>query len=205
MSGRRAAFALFLFCLLLTYWRYRAVGLRVEANSVAAISERNLAAALHQRGGSLPRRFLEDSLARLEKARELDPASVEVAVSQAGFLFLLHRYEQAEKIYLEAIEIEERAEIYANLARLYLQQNRPGDAIKPLRKAILIDPQLAPTLEQMLENAQQAFEAQEAAAKAQAQNLSRAEIDRAAGLIFGDDFEGGDTTRWSVSRRAQRS
>lgn len=203
MSGRRLAIVLFLLALALAFWRAQAISRRVEANSVAALAERNLAAAFRRYGGALPRRFLEDELSRLGRARERDPASVEAAVSQAGFLFLLHRHEQAEKAYFEALAIEERAEIYGNLARLYLQEDRPGDAVEPLRKAMMIDPQLKDLLEPMLENARKSQEAKEAAERARQNAGSGASVpsipptSETADLIFSDDFESGQWTRWT--------
>ena len=194
MSGRRLAIALALLGLLLAGWRWQAVGRRTEANSVATFAERSLAQALQKFGGALPRRFLEDNLAKLERARKTDPASVEAAVSQAGYLFMLRRHEEAEKVYLEALEIEKRSEIYANLARLYMQQNRPEDAIAPLLQAIRIDPQMENQLRPMLENARRAAAAKEAAAQARAAGLPVAEPNEQA--IFSDNFESGRLDRW---------
>lgn len=200
MSGRKLAIGLFLAGLLLAGWRWQAVGQRVEANEAATFAERTLAQALRKFGGALPRRFLEDNLSRLERAREGDPSSVEAAVSQAGYLFLLRRFEPAEKVYFEALALEERAEIYGNLARLYMNQNRPQEALEPLRKAMILDPQMTSLLQPMLDSARRAAEAQEAADKArQAEpggSAPPAAPEENAGLVFGDDFESGKLDRW---------
>lgn len=201
MSGRKLAIAVFVIFLLLAGWRWSAVGRRVEANSVATFAERTLAQALRQFGGALPRRFLEDNLARLERAREKDPTSVEAAVSQAGYLFLLRRHEQAEKVYLEALAIEERAETYGNLARLYMQEGRPEEAIEPLLKALQIDPQMKEVLQPMLDHARSAAAAKEVADKSFQENPEAAEeaaqASENASLIFHEDFESGRLDRWS--------
>jgi tetratricopeptide (TPR) repeat protein len=117
-----------------------------------------------------------------------------VAVSQAGYLFMLRRHDEAEKVYLEALEIEKRSEIYANLARLYMQQNRPEDAIAPIEQAIRIDPQMENQLKPMLENARRAAAAKEAAEQAKAAGLPVPEPDEQA--IFSDNFESGRLDRW---------
>lgn len=199
MSGRKLAIGLFIAGLLLAGWRWHAVGQRVEANAAATFAERTLAQALRKFGGALPRRFLEDNLSRLERARRDDPSSVEAAVSQAGYLFLLRRFEPAEKVYFEALALEERAEIYANLARLYMNQDRPEDALEPLRKAMILDPQMSSLLQPMLDSARQAAEAQAAAEKARQADpggATPAAPDENAGLVFGDDFESGKLDRW---------
>lgn len=207
MSGKKLAFLLFALGVMLAGWRWHAVGKRVEANSLAAYCERSLGAALRRFGGALPRRFMEDNLSILEHAREQDPASVEAAVSQAGYFFLLHRYEAAEKAYFEALALEKRAEIYANLARLYLQQERFEEAIEAFGKAIKVDPQLAPTLEPLIESARghlqsrkQADQARyfsDAAALAAAAAADQA-ADAQASAVFADDFESGRVDHWSV-------
>lgn len=201
MSGRQLAIVLCALGLLLAGWRWHAVGRRVEANSVATYAERTLAQALRQFGGALPRRFLEDNLARLERARVTDPSSVEAAVSQAGYLFLLRRHEPAEKVYFEALRLEERAEIYGNLARLYMQENRPEEAIEPIRKAMQIDPQMSNLLQPMLDNAERAAAAKEAAEKARRENpgapVEEPGANENAGLIFSEDFESGQLLGWS--------
>ena len=165
--------------------------------------------ALRQFGSAMPRRFLEDNLARLERARGLDETSVEVAVSYAGYLFLLHRFEAAERVYFEALALEERAEIHANLARLYLQTGRPAEAAESLRKAMLIDPQLSEQLQPMLDAAQREIEGRSAAESGADQvgefsgPASGSSAEPPPGVLFSDDFESGDVGRWS--RVVQRS
>lgn len=201
--------ALVLFCLfcLVGASRYFVVGREVRANMHATYAERSLQLALRQFGSAMPRRFLEDNLRRLERARELDPASVEVIVSHAGYLFLLHRYEAAERVYFEALALEERAEIHANLARLYMQTERPEKAIESLQKALWIDPQLTDQLQPMLEAARREAEARKAAENNAGLPASSPELSSSAGpppgVIFSDDFESGDFGRWS--RVVQRS
>lgn len=203
MSGRRLAIVLAALALAAGAWRWETVRDRVNANATAAYSERVLGAAIKKFGGALPRRLLEDELARLGRARKLDPAGVEVLVSQAGFLFMLSRHDAAEKVYLEALALQKRSEVYANLARLYMQQNRPQDALEPLRKAMAIDPQLTPTLTPMVEYAKKAIEANAAAEKARQEREALGasapavpESSENAGLLFSEDFESGNLEHW---------
>ncbi len=202
MSGRRLAIVLMVVFLAVGAWRWETNRDKVNANATAAYAERVLAAAIKRFGGALPRRLLEDQLALLEKARKLDPAGVEVPVSQAGYLFMLNRHEPAEKVYLEALALQKRSEVYANLARLYMQENRPEEALEPLRRAMAIDPQLKPTLEPMIEYARKTIEANAAAEKAREDRAgggsapAAPESSETAGLLFSDDFESGNLDRW---------
>jgi tetratricopeptide (TPR) repeat protein len=199
MSGKKLALLLCALCLLLAGWRWHAVGKRVEANSYAAYTERSLAAAMRRFGGALPRRFMDDNLSILEHAREQDPASVEAAVSQAGYLFLLRRYEAAEKVYLEALELEERPEIHANLGRLYLQQERFEEAIASFEKALKVDPQLAPTLNPLIESSRGELRARKQADKARYRDQDSPPPAPSSlhGLLFADGFEDGRVDHWS--------
>lgn len=209
VNARTLALLLFVFFGLVGASRWYTVGRKVEANAKATYAERSLQMALRQFGSAMPRRFLEDNLARLERARGLDETSVEVAVSYAGYLFLLHRFEAAERVYFEALALEERAEIHANLARLYLQTERPAEAAESLRKAMLIDPQLSEQLQPMLDAAQREIEARTAAESGADQvgefsgSASGSSAEPPPGVLFSDDFESGDVGRWS--RVVQRS
>lgn len=209
VNARTLALVLFVFFSLVGASRWYVVGRKVEANARSTYAERSLQMALRQFGSAMPRRFLEDNLTRLERARGLDEASVEVAVGYAGYLFLLHRYEAAERVYFEALALEERAEIHANLARLYLQTGRPAEAADSLKKAMLIDPQLSEQLQPMLDSALRELGARkgEASGANQVGDLSLPASGSSAepppGLLFSDDFESGDVGRWSrVVRRS---
>ena len=102
-----------------------------------------------QRGG-LPRRFGDHHLRLLDEAGELDPALVDVAVARGWQYLLTGRPEAAIRAFDEALELEPRARVWANLGEAHMKAGHLDEARDAFEKAIELDPLLAKELRSQL-------------------------------------------------------
>ena len=102
-----------------------------------------------QRGG-LPRRFGEHHLRLLSEAGELAPALVDVPVARGWQYILLGRPQGAIRAFEEALELEPRARVWANLGEAHMSAGNHAEAREAFTRAIELDPLLARELESQL-------------------------------------------------------
>lgn len=94
------------------------------------------------RRGALPRRMGDHHLRLLREAEELDPAKVDVLVAQGWQYLGMGRPGGALRAFDKALELEPRAEVYANLAQAHLAEENHAAAQEAARKARVLDPHL---------------------------------------------------------------
>jgi predicted Zn-dependent protease len=104
------------------------------AESVALESERR---------GSMPPRALELGLDLLRRAEMLDPAEVSVEITRGGLFMVGGRSQAAERAYRRALEMENRAEVWINLARMRLAGGDREGALEAARNAHRLDTRVA--------------------------------------------------------------
>ena len=95
------------------------------------------------RRGSLPPAARELGLDLLRRAEMLDPAEVSVAITRGGLFMVAGRMESAERSYREALEMENRSEVWINLARLHLAAGDREKALDAARMAQRLDSRVA--------------------------------------------------------------
>lgn len=152
-----------------------------RARAAAIAAERTVNSALSQGVSHLPARILLDSLGVLERSLEVEPSNIESQVTLAGHLFLMRRFEAAEQAYLRAAELEQRAEIYANLVRVALALGDAERATGYAKKAMRLDVQLKEPLLDIL--------------RQHAERTAPRPV--STGAIFQDSFEDGHARAWS--------
>lgn len=91
------------------------------------------------RRNSLPPRARDLGLDLLRRAEVLDPADVSVQITRGGLFLVGGRLEAAERSYRQALEMENRAEIWINLARLHLTAGDLDKAADAARFALRLD------------------------------------------------------------------
>ncbi|MCP4662789.1 MAG: tetratricopeptide repeat protein [bacterium] len=96
-------------------------------------------AAQASRGGPAAAPRLHRGLALMRGIAPFDPASVDIPVTQGGLYILLKRPQAAIRAYQEALRLEPRGEVYANLGRAYLMDGEQEPARKAFRKAVRLD------------------------------------------------------------------
>ena len=90
-------------------------------------------------GARIPGRAVQQNIAMMKRAQELDPASVSAPMALSGQHMLMKRYLAAIRSLERAIELEPRAEPYANLAHCYLALGESEKALEAIDMAIKLD------------------------------------------------------------------
>jgi tetratricopeptide (TPR) repeat protein len=104
------------------------------AESVALESERR---------SSMPPQALELGLDLLRRAEALDPAEVSVEITRGGLFMVGGRSQAAERSYRRALEMENRTEVWINLARMRLAGGDREGALEAARNAQQLDTRVA--------------------------------------------------------------
>lgn len=107
-----------------------------------------------QRGG-VPRQMADAHLRLLKQVTELNPALVDAPVSRGVQYLVTGRPQGAIRAFEEALALEPRDRIYANLGEAYLEAGRPTEARQALDRALVLDPRLRKELEGLLERVNQ--------------------------------------------------
>ncbi|MCG8461608.1 MAG: hypothetical protein MI919_35450, partial [Holophagales bacterium] len=136
--GRILAVVLAVAFVVLAVERFESVRKRLGAARIVTAVEASTVLASSQ-GQQPPERLLRGNLAILEKAAVLDPTEVRVPLAAGASWFLLGRYPAACRAYEDAAEIENRAEVFANLGRCRLALGQRKEAMRAIRKAIRLD------------------------------------------------------------------
>ena len=187
MKGRGAALVL-LPLLAAAVWLHFDYGRdRLGANRLVAMVE----GFIVQAGGSgakVPPPMLEQQLKLMRRAAELDPGEVGVPLTRGGLFFLLERPSAAARAYQDALKLEVRGEIYANLARVHLATGDREAAMRAIHMAVALDHNQNRHFRKAL--------AAERRRRAWQRQVSAGKTGRAS-LIFRDSFESGDLSHWS--------
>lgn len=94
------------------------------------------------RSGRVSDQLVAGNFRLLREARRDDPSEVGVTVAIGGQYMLLERYEQAVRVYREALDQEPRPEIYLNLGRALREVGRDAEAREAFEKAVRLAPNL---------------------------------------------------------------
>ncbi len=84
---------------------------------------------------------LDEAMAAMKRARELDPLSLNISTNVGMFFYFAHQYDQAIEQYRKTIELDPnfpRAHIWLGLA--YERKGRYDEALAEFRKAATLDP-----------------------------------------------------------------
>lgn len=108
------------------------------ADRLTALSELRTAQLLAGSGQGATQ-VVHQNVSMLKKAQELDPASVSAKIGLAGQYMLQKRWSAAERELQAAAVLETRAEIYANLAQIYLATGDKERALAAIDTAIKLD------------------------------------------------------------------
>ncbi len=90
-------------------------------------------------GGPAAASRLHRGLALMRGIAPLDPVLVDIPVTRGGLYLLLKRPQAAIRAYQEALRLEPRGEVYANLGRAHLVDGEQQLARKAFRQAIRLD------------------------------------------------------------------
>ncbi|MEO1083613.1 MAG: hypothetical protein AAFY88_05175, partial [Acidobacteriota bacterium] len=107
------------------------------ASRLVAVAEGSILQVAQE--GTVPPPLLQRNLALLRRAAEMDPAEVGVPIAEGGHFLLLKRHGAEIRSYERAAELEMRSEVFANLARVYLQTGDRDLAIEAMETAIILD------------------------------------------------------------------
>ncbi|MEM8997818.1 MAG: hypothetical protein AAGF23_23755, partial [Acidobacteriota bacterium] len=107
------------------------------ASRLVAVAEASILQVAQ--AGTVPPALLPRNLELLRRAAEMDPAEVGVPIAEGGHFLLLKRHGAAVRSYERAAELEMRSEVFANLARVYLQTGDRDLAIESMETAIVLD------------------------------------------------------------------
>lgn len=137
MSGRTLAWVLIAVLAI-------ALGLQIDRARDRYQASRLLAAAKGvtiqaSQAGRLSPQLLAQSLRLLDRARRLDPIDAKIPIARGAIHRLAGRDQAALRAYREAAELEPRAEIYANIARIELDLGNRDAALEAMRLAVLLD------------------------------------------------------------------
>lgn len=135
---RRAAAGALVLLLGALVWQVRDGGRLWRANRILAVVESATRQA-HQMG-RLPPRLGELNLRLLAQAARLDPVRVDIPVARGWQYLLLDRPSGAVRAFEEALALEPRAEVYANLGQAYLAAGDRDAARDALARAVELDP-----------------------------------------------------------------
>lgn len=94
------------------------------------------------RNGRLPPQLGGHHLRLLREAAVLNPAQVDVPVAKGWQYLLMKRPQAAVRAFDEALDLEPRAEVYANLGQAHLAAGDRDAAREAFRRAITLDPSL---------------------------------------------------------------
>ncbi len=108
------------------------------ANRLIAMVE-GRSRAMMAAGARIPAQAMQQNIAMMKKAEELDPAAVEAPMALSGQYMVMKRYPAAIRSLERAIELEPRAEPYANLAHCYLAMDEKEKAFEAIDMAIKLD------------------------------------------------------------------
>jgi len=187
MSGRRL-FWVVVPLLLLAVWGHGREAWRrlVASHQLAAVegTVRGLAqqGLLGQRPPRDPRarQLLERLVVLLGRAEELDPVASAIPIARGSLYGYLGRPEAAVRAFEEALELERRPEIYAEVGRTHLREDDREAAREAFRQAVRLDPTLTAEFRGYLPE------------------LYRRDRGGAgAGRIFADGFESGGLEGWT--------
>ena len=137
-AGRGLALALAAIFLVALALRFNGAKNLLGADRLVAMVE-GRSKALVAAGNRIPAQAIQQNIAMMKRAEVLDPASVSVPLILGGQYMLMKRYPAAIRSFERAIELEPRAEPYANLARCYLAQDQTEDAFAAIDKAIKLN------------------------------------------------------------------
>jgi tetratricopeptide (TPR) repeat protein len=112
---------------------------RLEASRLLSNAE---ALTLGIAAGRLPRQAVADNLEALRRAAALDPVEVGIPIALGSQYLLLDRPEPAEQVYLEALRLEPRSEVYLDLGRAQWMAGRREEALRSFGVALRLDPLL---------------------------------------------------------------
>lgn len=140
MSGRRLGWIVSpLLALVLVFQVLRADRLWEVSRILQAVEQATTELSL---GGSVPRGRIEYHLRLLRQAERLAPRQVDIPVVRGWQYLLTERPEAAIRSFEEALELEPRAEIYANLVEAHMMNGDPAAAAQAYKMARLLDPSL---------------------------------------------------------------
>lgn len=105
------------------------------------------------RRGKMPRQLADLHLRLLREAAERQPALIDIPVARSWQYLLLGRPQAAVRTLEEALALEPRARVYANLGEAYLKADRPRDAAEAFDRALVLDPRLRGEIEPQLKRA----------------------------------------------------
>ncbi len=94
------------------------------------------------RNGRLPPQIGNHHLRLLSEAAALNPAQVDVPVARGWQYLLMKRPQAAVRAFDEALALEPRAEVYANLGQAHLAAGDRDAAREAFRRAVTLDPGL---------------------------------------------------------------
>ncbi len=89
------------------------------------------------------RRLMDRNVALLRQAEQLDPVEVGIPIARGSLYLIMGREKAAIRAYEEALELEQKAEIYANLGRVHLQLGDEEAAREAFRLAVRLNHNLA--------------------------------------------------------------
>jgi tetratricopeptide (TPR) repeat protein len=112
----------------------------LEKNPISWMAQDNFAAVLMQKGR------LDEAIAHLQKALEIDPDDVETQNALGYALLQMGRAEESFAHFQRALEIEPNrvAAVHYNLGHALLQRGRVDEAVSHLQRALEIDPSYVP-------------------------------------------------------------
>lgn len=140
-SAKTVAAVLAVVSLAAALWLFDAGKDRVGCQRLVQSTE-SLALEGARRGG-LPNKARELGLDLLRRAEVLDPAEVSVFITRGGLFMVGGRMESAERSYRQALEMENRSEVWINLARLHLAAGDRELALDAARMAQRLDSRVA--------------------------------------------------------------
>ncbi len=132
-------------------WQVREARSRWHVNRVLKTVETVTLEA--SRRGQMPRQLGDIHLRLLREAAERHPALIDVPVARSWQYLMLGRPQAAVRTLEEAVKLEPRARVYANLGQAYLQADRPRDAVEAFERALVLDPRLRDELQPQLARA----------------------------------------------------
>lgn len=144
MSGRHLSWGLVPLLLCALLWQGQRARQRWDASRLLnAVESVTLQLAEHQRADG---RLLQYHAETLRRIAPQAPVNVGIPVARGGQYLLLGRPRAAVRAYREALELEPRAEIYVNLGRALRQIGEHEEARECFQKAMILDHNLADTL-----------------------------------------------------------
>ncbi|HEX9730708.1 MAG TPA: O-antigen ligase family protein [Thermoanaerobaculia bacterium] len=135
---RRVALLAFVVLLGAVVWQLLAAGGSLRSSRLLAGVEKTTQQA--SRAGRLPPRLGEHHLRLLATAGRLDPARVDVSVARGWQYLLTGRPHGAVRAFEEALALEPRAEVYANLGQAHLAAGDRDAARDAFARAVELDP-----------------------------------------------------------------